>query len=98
MGYADGFVYSLTKVPLYIYSFLFIAGEFGLAPFGDCILKMALFYSLRNRQVVGESLKEQAVCHVPGALSNHPHFEMTILVCLLCHFHFWFLSPKAVCR
>lgn len=27
VGYANWLVYSLTKVPLYIYSFLFIAGE-----------------------------------------------------------------------
>lgn len=59
---------------------------------------MALFSNLRNGQVEGVTYRSKFVQHVPLALCNHPRFYMAILVGLLCHFRFLFLSPKAVCR
>lgn len=69
--------------------------KFGLAQLGNCILKMALFYSFRNGQVDGESHKETDLCIMSLlSLCNHPHFDMAILVGL-CHFHFFISFPKS---
>lgn len=85
MGYADGSVYSLTKVPLCIFFSIYSWRNLVWLNFGT-ILKMALFYSLRNGQVNGESHKGASLCIMPFLpLFNHLNFDMAILVGHLCH-------------
>lgn len=64
-------VYSLTKVPLCI--FFSIYSRNVVWPSVRTVLKMALFYSLRNRQVGGESQEEAA--SRPLAPSERPRLR-----------------------